>query len=337
MSAATAPAQWIGPRPFTLDWRNLYLRLSVTDACNFRCQYCRPVLEDTVQEQGLLSFEEIHRLVGWCYRRGSRKVRLTGGEPLLRKNLPELVGILKRDYPRLDLSLSTNGLLLSPLARDFRKAGLDRVNISLDTLDPEKFRNVTGVDGLEKVLRAISACHDAGLFPVKLNVVLLRGTNEDELCDLVRYAFSHGLYLRFIEYMPHCKTETNRFTPFSSAEALEILSREFSLSPLEDSKRPVGSGPARYWKVDGSDLPIGLISSVTQDICQDCSRLRLTARGELVRCIQLDHFQPVRDLIREGREEVFCSQLEQAYEQRDHSRAPGHVFFLGTQLIRTGG
>jgi cyclic pyranopterin phosphate synthase len=314
------------------------LRLSVTDACNFRCLYCRPVLEPREREDdSLLTFSEIVRLVGWCYDRGCRKVRLTGGEPLLRPGAPELVRSLKHHYPHLDLSLSTNGLNLTPLAKDFQAAGLDRINISLDTLDRNKFKDLTGVDGLGKVLEAIDTAIDVGLRPVKLNVVLLQGANEGELCDLTRFAFEKGVYIRFIEYMPHCKSETNRFEVFSSAQAREILSREFRLTPLMGEDRPVGSGPARYWRVEGSDLPIGLISSVTEDICQNCSRLRVTARGELVRCIQLDLFQNVRDLIREGRETEFVAILESAYESRSHHREPGHVFFLGTQLVRTGG
>lgn len=329
---------WVGPRPHTLDWSQLYLRLSVTDACNFRCQYCRPVLETIEHEDGsLLSFPEIVRLVGWCYDRGCRKVRLTGGEPLLRPRMPELVRSLKFHYPHLDLSLSTNGLNLTPVAKELQEAGLDRINISLDTLDRNKFKDLTGVDGLPKVLEAIETAKDVGLHPVKLNVVLLRGANESELGDLTRYAFEQGAFIRFIEYMPHCKSETNRFEVFSSAEAREILSEEFQLTPLLDEDRPVGSGPARYWRVEGADLPIGLISSVTEDICQNCSRLRVTARGELVRCIQLNLFQNVRDLIREGREAEFAAILESAYESRSHHREAGHVFFLGTQLVRTGG
>jgi len=330
--------EWVGPRPHCLDWTDLYLRLSVTDACNFRCRYCRPVLENG-EESGadLLSFDSLVRMVGWCYRRGARKVRLTGGEPLLRRDLSSLVGRLRSSYPDLDLSLSTNGLRLAAVAEDLGRAGLDRINISLDTLDAGKFRDITGVDGLSAVLEGIDASVRAGLSPVKLNVVLLRGFNEGELADLVRFALDGGLYIRFIEYMPHCKTETNRFDLFSSAEALEILRRDFEVEPLPDRKRPVGSGPARYWRVAGRDLPIGLISSVTEDICRNCNRLRVTARGEIVRCIQQSLFQDVRSLLDEGREDEFCSLLEGAYEGRSQSREPGHVFFLGMQLVRTGG
>ncbi len=332
------PAQdWIGPRPHKLDWNDLYLRLSVTDACNFRCQYCRPVIEEHANEANFLSFEGIERLIGWCYDRGSRKVRLTGGEPLLRRNFPELVGRIHSRFSDIDLSLSTNGLKLPKVARDLREAGLDRINISLDTLNREKFKSLTGVDGLSTVLESIEVSQEVGFDPVKLNVVLLRGTNEDELADLVRFALERNLYIRFIEYMPHCKTETNRFEVFSSREALDILSKEFQFSPVEENDRPIGSGPAKYWNVKGYDLPIGLISSVTEDICANCHRLRVTARGELVRCIQLDLFENIRAIIEEDRPEEFYSIMEEAYEQRLPTRPEGHVFFLGMQLVQTGG
>jgi len=328
---------WVGPRPHKLNWNSLYLRLSVTDACNFRCQYCRPVIEEHVNESDLLSFEGILRLIGWCYQRGSRKVRLTGGEPLLRKDLPDLVGKIHSRFPDIDLSLSTNGLRLGPCAKDLKKAGLNRINISLDTLDREKFRDLTGVDGLSTVLEAIDISQRVGFDPVKVNVVLLRGTNEEELGDLVRYALERNLYIRFIEYMPHCKTETNRFEVFSSREALDLLSKEFQFAPVEERDRPVGSGPAKYWRVKGYRVPIGLISSVTEDICASCHRLRVTARGELVRCIQLSLFENIRDIIEEGREAEFISIMEAAYEQRQPARPAGHVFFLGMQLVQTGG
>lgn len=330
-------SSWVGPRPHKLDWNDLYLRLSVTDACNFRCQYCRPVIEEHSNEADFLSFDGILRLIGWCYTRGSRKVRLTGGEPLLRKNLPSLIQRIRANFPDIDLSLSTNGLRLSPIARQLREAGLDRINISLDTLDREKFKELTGVDGLRIVLESIELSQQVGFDPVKLNVVLLRGTNEDELSDLVRYALERKLYIRFIEYMPHCKSETNRFEVFSSKEALAILSKEFQFEPLSDRDRPIGSGPARYWKVKGYDLPIGLISSVTEDICANCHRLRVTARGELVRCIQLNLFENIREMVEEDRETDFIALMEAAYEQRLPSRPEGHVFFLGMQLVQTGG
>lgn len=328
---------WVGPRPHPLDWNELYLRLSVTDACNLRCRYCRPVIEEHANEADFLSFEGIERLVGWCHRRGARKVRLTGGEPLLRKNLPDLVHRLHSRFPDINLSLSTNALRLAPIVDDLKRAGLDRINISLDTLDREKFRDLTGVDGLGKVIEAIDLSREAGFDPVKLNVVLLRGTNEEELGDLVRFAFDRGLYIRFIEYMPHCKTDTNRFEVFSSREAREILSREFQLEPLEDRHRPVGAGPARYWRVKGYDLPVGLISSVTEDICKNCHRLRITARGDLVRCIQLNLFENIREMVEENREADFAALMERSYAQRPAERPEGHVFFLGMQLVQTGG
>ena len=328
---------WVGPRPQKLDWEDLYLRLSVTDACNLRCQYCRPVLEDSLSSERFLSFEGIERLVGWCHERGARKVRLTGGEPLLRKNLPDLVGRLHSRFPDVDLSLSTNGLLLPKFAKDLKTAGLNRVNVSLDTLNPDRFKSLTGVDGLSTVLESIDLCQSLGFDPIKLNVVLLRGSNEDELCDLVRFALEKDLYIRFIEYMPHCKTGTNQFEVFSSDEALSILAKEFRFTSIEDRNRPVGSGPAKYWKVQGYNLPIGLISSVSQDICANCHRLRVTARGDLVRCIQLDTFESIREIIEKGRKEEFYSVMEATYAKRHSFRPKGHVFFLGTQLVQTGG
>jgi len=223
------------------------------------------------------------------------------------------------------------------LARELKESGLDRINISLDTLDRKRFRSLTGVDGLETVLEAIDTSIEVGLKPVKVNVVLLRGVNEEELTDLVRFALRKEVYIRFIEYMPHCKTETNHFEVFSSREALGILEREFNLTPVRDENRPVGSGPAKYWNIEGSDIPIGLISSVSEDICKNCSRLRVTGRGDLVRCIQENLFQSIRPLIEENREADFCAILEAAYERRLHQREDGHVFVLRRQLVHTGG
>ncbi|MFN2568285.1 MAG: GTP 3',8-cyclase MoaA [Candidatus Dormibacteria bacterium] len=259
------------------------LRISVTDRCNFRCVYCMP--EDGMRwlpREAILSFEEIARLAGLFVASGTRTVRLTGGEPLVRRELPRLVAMLHELHPDLDLSLTTNGYFLRRDAAALAAAGLSRVNVSLDSLRADRFTLMTRRDCLDTVLDGIEAAREAGLSPIKINVVVVRGVNDDELGDFVRMARETGVQVRFIEFMPlDGSAEWDRDSVVPGDELLEAAEAEFALSP-----RPNGHDPAtRFGFADGASGEIGFINSVTQPFCASCNRVRITAEGQLRTCL----------------------------------------------------
>ena len=279
------------------------LRISVTDRCNFRCVYCMPkevygrefrFLERTE----LLTFEEIQRLAGIFAGLGVRKIRLTGGEPLIRRDLERLVGMLAA-IPSLDLTLTTNGSLLAQKASALREAGLERVTVSLDSLDDEVFRAMNDVDfPVERVLAGIEAAAAAGLSPVKVNVVLKRGVNEDGMLDLVRYFRGSGHVLRFIEYMDVGSTNGWRLDEVvPAAEILERIGAEFPLEPVPPEYP--GEVATRYRFRDGAG-EIGVIASVTRPFCGDCTRARLSADGRLYTCLFAVSGHDLRAPLRSG-------------------------------------
>jgi cyclic pyranopterin phosphate synthase len=264
------------------------LRLSVIDACNFRCPYCMPA-DRVPEDHGLdsasrLSFDEMETLVRSFVRLGVRKLRLTGGEPLLRKRLPELIARLVAIPGIEDIALTTNGSLLAAQARALREAGLTRVTVSLDALDPERFRALSGGRGrVDDVLAGIAAAKDAGFGPIKLNCVVQRGVNEDDLLPLAAFAREHGHVLRLIEYMDvgTCNGwSARRVVP--SREILERLHARWPLRPLQPQYR--GEVAARHAYVDGGG-EVGFVSSVSAPFCGDCHRARVSADGRLYTCL----------------------------------------------------
>jgi GTP 3',8-cyclase len=281
-----------------------YLRISVTDRCNYRCSYCMPEeLGDQLAFQprtSLLTFEEIERIVRVFARLGVRKVRLTGGEPTIRKGIVLLVRQIAA-VPGIDqVVMTSNGHLLGELARPLAEAGLSGINISIDTLDPERFERLTSRGDLARVLGGIAAAAAAGL-RVKLNAVALRGVNDGELAALCRHAWSIGAVPRFIEHMP--MSGGALYAPEAELPAAEIRrTLEAELGPLVPSQ-PAGrdAGPARYWSVardPGREL--GIISAMTEHFCDDCNRLRLTAVGALHACLGHDDAVSLRDVLRRG-------------------------------------
>ena len=279
------------------------LRISVTDRCNFRCVYCMPKEVygrdfRFLERAELLSFEEIARLAGIFAGLGVRKIRLTGGEPLIRRDLERLVGMLAA-IPGLDLTLTTNGSLLAQKASALREAGLERVTVSLDSLDDEVFRAMNDVDfPVERVLAGIEAAAAAGLSPVKVNVVLKRGVNEDGMLDLVRYFRGSGHVLRFIEYMDVGHTNGWRLDEVvPAAEILERIGAEFPLEPVPPEYP--GEVATRYRFRDGGG-EIGVIASVTRPFCGDCTRARLSADGRLYTCLFAVHGHDLRAPLRSG-------------------------------------
>ena len=284
------------------------LRISVTDRCNFRCSYCMPkeVFDKTypyLPQSALLSFEEITRLAQQFVALGVRKIRLTGGEPLLRKNIEVLVAQLAElrtpDGQPLDLTLTTNGSLLARKAQALKDAGLQRVTVSLDGLDDAVFRQMNDVDfPVAEVLAGIDAAQAAGLGPIKVNMVVKRGTNEEQILPMARHFKGSGHVLRFIEYMDVGATNGWRMNEvLPSAELVQRISAELSLRPLEAAAP--GETAERWAYADGTG-EVGFISSVTQAFCGDCNRARLSTEGQLYLCLFASHGHDLRSLLRSG-------------------------------------
>ena len=275
-----------------------YLRISITDRCNLRCIYCMP--DDgvaPVRHADLLSYEEITRIASIAASLGVRKIRLTGGEPLVRKNLAFLVSSLKRIPGIEDLSLTTNGLLLEHHAASLAAAGLDRVNISIDSFRPDRYREMTRGGDLAAVLRGLQAAEEAGLRPVKINMVPVRGLNEDEILDFGLITLTTEYHVRFIEFMP--TGGANFWSPekyMTTAEIKSIIETVGPLAPVRVRK----SGPSKYYRLEGAKGVIGFISALTHHFCRDCNRLRLTADGKLRPCLFSETEIDLRAAIRCG-------------------------------------
>ncbi|MFG1748243.1 GTP 3',8-cyclase MoaA [Micromonospora chalcea] len=276
------------------------LRVSLTDKCNLRCTYCMPA-EGLPWLSGpqLLTDDEIVRLVGVAVTRlGITEVRFTGGEPLIRPGLPGIVAAVAALTPRPRISLTTNGIGLARMASALRDAGLDRVNVSLDTLDRDRFTALTRRDRLTDVLAGLAGAAEAGLTPVKVNSVLMRGTNDDEAPALLRFALAHGYELRFIEQMPlDAQHGWDRSTMVTADEILASLKAAFALTP-DPSER--GAAPAETWLVDGGPARVGVIASVTRPFCGDCDRTRLTADGQVRNCLFATEESDLRGALRDG-------------------------------------
>ncbi|HEY7219220.1 MAG TPA: GTP 3',8-cyclase MoaA [Candidatus Binatia bacterium] len=276
------------------------LRISVTDRCNFRCSYCMPLDEyEWIDKKEILTFEEITRLAKLTIALGVEKIRLTGGEPLVRHDLPLLVEKISVLDGLKDLCLTTNGALLSERVEALKRAGLRRINISVDTLDAEKFKQMTKRGDLNKVLEGIFAAKDAGLAPIKLNAVVERGVNDDDIIPLVEFSRQHGFGMRFIEYMD--VGNANNWTSaklMSKREIIEIIHGRY---PLREIGRDQGSAPSvDYEFIDGRG-DIGVIASVTEPFCGSCTRLRLTADGKFVTCLFSRVGHDIKALLRGGK------------------------------------
>ena len=277
------------------------LRVSLTDRCNLRCTYCMPPegLEWLPGPEVLTDAETV-RLIGVAVRHlGVREVRFTGGEPLLRRGLVDLVTACAALSPRPRMSVTTNGVGLSRIAPALARAGLDRVNVSLDTLDPDRYERVTLRRRLDDVFAGLAAAAEAGLTPVKVNAVLLRDLNDDEAPALLRWCLERGYELRFIEQMPLDPQHSwDRGRMVTAAETLELLQTEFALTPETAEAR--GSAPAETWLVDGGPARVGIIGSVTRPFCAACDRVRLTADGQVRTCLFAREESDLRGPLRAG-------------------------------------
>lgn len=272
-----------------------YLRISVTDRCNLRCIYCMPADGiPLLPHTDVLSYEEIHMIAEAAAELGITKVRITGGEPLVRTGLPHLVRMLAQIDAIDDISLTTNGILLSRDAAELKSAGLRRVNISLDTLKPDKFGDITRGGNLADVLKGIEAAKTVGLNPIKINVVVMSDSNADELLDFAARTVDEGWHVRFIEHMPFVESTTT--SPFVSVS--EMRRRIVQLGKLEPCSLNMGNGPAKYFRLPQAKGTIGFITPVSEHFCFQCNRLRLTADGKFRLCLlskdEIDLREPLR-------------------------------------------
>jgi cyclic pyranopterin phosphate synthase len=304
--------------------RVTYLRISVTDRCDFRCVYCMEPDQRFAPRDEVLTLEEIGQVTAAFVTLGARKVRLTGGEPLVR---PGVVGLMQQitNLRGLDeLVITTNGSQLGRLAGDIRAAGVRRINISLDSLNPERFRQITRKGDLTQVLRGIEAALAAGFERIKLNAVILRGRNHDEVPALVRYAVDHGINISFIEEMPlGVIGDHDRAESFYPSEQIRAdLAPHFKLVPTTETT----GGPARYYRIPGSETRVGFISPHSHNFCGDCNRVRVTTEGRLLLCLGQEHSLDLRAILRQHPGDA--QRLREAIQLAMQIKPKGHEFDL---------
>lgn len=300
------------------------LRVSITDRCNLRCTYCMPAdFADWIPGDHLLSLEELMFVLEVATANGIDGLRLTGGEPLLRPDVVEIVARINALPNPPKISLTTNGLQLGKLAADLKAAGLERVNVSLDTLDPERFKQLTHRDRFHDVLAGIEAAQAAGLLPVKVNAVLMRGFNDDEAIPLLEHAMANGWHLRFIEQMPlDAAGLWARPIMVTAGEIFETLSERFTLTAVPNR----GSAPAEEFLVDGGPHTVGIIASVSKPFCSACDRLRLTADGQIRNCLFSQEETDVRSTLRDASltTERKRGRIEALFQESVRAKLPGH-------------
>lgn len=259
-----------------------YIRISVTDRCDFRCIYCMAEKMEFLPKTELLSLEEIDRIASIFISLGVEKIRITGGEPLVRKNIDSLFSSLSKNKGLKELTLTTNASQLKKKALMLKSSGVKRINISLDSLDPLTFKKMTRTGVLEDVLKGIEHAVEVGFEKIKLNTVLMKGINDHELFELIDYAIKHGLDISFIEEMPLGSTDFERkVTAVSNNDVLEKIKDKYSVKSISLST----GGPAKYWQVEGSNTRVGLISPHSHNFCEDCNRVRISCKGELFLCL----------------------------------------------------
>lgn len=307
------------------------LRVSLTDRCNFRCFYCLPHGEPPIApKEQMLSYEEIEYLCDIFVSLGIEKIRLTGGEPMLRRDIETIIRKLNqlKASGLKDLALTTNGYYLPDRARSLKSAGLDRITISLDSLKRDVFKRMTGVDVLDRVLAGIDAAKEAGLDPIKINAVIVRGHNNDELVDFAAFAREHDLKMRFIEFMPlDSGHDWSRDDVVSGREIRETISAQFPLVAVDVERGSETS--SRYRFADGAPGEIGIIAPVTEAFCGACSRIRLTADGQIRTCLFSTVEYSLRDVLRSGasRQELvsYIESVVNKKEPRHYINDPGFV------------
>lgn len=301
------------------DRRLNYLRISITDRCNLRCVYCAPNDKNpNLPHKEILRYEEILRLVriGVCL--GISKVRVTGGEPLIRKGVYDFLGQLTQIDGLSDVSLTTNGVLLKDNIKKIRSAGIKRINISMDTLSRKKYHEITGYDMFDQVWEGIESAQNMGFDPIKINVVALNGINDDELTDIAGLSFSYPFHIRFIEYMPIGTSSINTGKHLLAPEIQERIKVLGELIPVE---KGINDGPAERYKFKGAKGEIGFIHAISKPFCNECNRLRLTASGKLRACLLSDSEEDLKGPLRKGH---LDSELADVFLQAVNHKPFGH-------------
>lgn len=284
--------------------KHTYLRVSLTDRCNFRCQYCMPAEGvECKSKHEIMTLEEVVRLSSLFTRLGVTKIRLTGGEPTVRKGLSELAREIKALPGLQTLLMTTNGYTLHSHADEYRAAGIDGLNVSLDSLKPDRFAEITRGAELSRVLLGLDAAIQAGFSSIKVNVVAMDGVNGDELCDFVEFGLQKGVHVRFIEFMPFLGNDWSKGRVLTYAQMRTLIEGRYALKPIDMEKSAV----AKEFQVDGSGSTIGFVTSVTDDFCGGCNRLRLTADGKIKTCLFLQAGESLMQMFRDG-----CTDLEVA-------------------------
>lgn len=315
-----------------------YLRVSITDRCNLKCLYCMPGDRiPKLSHKEILRYEEILRIVEVGVRLGISKIRITGGEPLFRRGVYAFLETLGKMPGIQDLSLTTNGVLLKENIERIRSAGIKRINVSLDTLKREQFRQITGYDFFDQVWEGIETALKMGFDPIKLNVVPLRGINDDELEEIAALSFAHPLHVRFIEYMPM------GISPMEADRQLlahEIRQRIQKLGELVPVEKQTNDGPAERFRLAGGKGEIGFIRPISRHFCRTCNRLRLTASGRLRPCLLSDHAEDIKTPLREGCSdddlaEIFLKAVRS--KPSEHHLADRHPGKISTQMCTIGG
>ena len=313
-----------------------YVRLSVTDRCDLRCSYCIPKgFKDFAEPDNWLTFDEIERVMAVFVRLGTRRVRLTGGEPLLRRGVIELAGRLAALPGLTDLSLSTNGTQLAQYARRLKAAGVSRLNVSLDSLRRDCMAEVTGRDSLPQVLAGLMAAKQAGLTPIKINMVAMNGVNADDIESMVAFCIEHQFILRLIEAMP--MGDSGRSAAYLDLQpVLAGLRRRFG---LQAHTATLGGGPANYWGTADGRFTLGVITPISQHFCATCNRVRLSVEGTLYLCLGQEASVPLRPLLRQGisdagLEAVIRQAIERKPERHVFTEAPSQIVRI---MAKTGG
>jgi cyclic pyranopterin phosphate synthase len=315
-----------------------YLRISITDRCNLQCIYCVPRDQITrLSHDDILTYEEILRLVKIGVGLGIIKVRVTGGEPLVRKGVYGFLSELSRISGLVDISLTTNGVALKDNLTKIKSAGIKRINISLDTLQRKKFEQITGLDLFDQVWQGVEKAREMGFHPIKLNIVALNGVNDDELKDMALLSFNNPFHIRFIEYMPIGDSQMGNGPLLLAPEIKKRISELGQLIPVCNS---INDGPAQRYRFEGALGEVGFIHALSHHFCDRCNRLRLTASGQLRPCLLSGHHEDIKGPLREGRSddelaEIFIKAVR--HKPSDHNLAVGNQFRVCGQMRAIGG
>ena len=301
--------------------RNInYMRISITDRCNMRCIYCNSHLSPHLTHDDILRYKEIQKIVKAAARLGVKNIRITGGEPLVRPDVGALIELLYLIEGINDISLTTNGVFLEKYINELKESGLKRVNISLDTFKPDKFKYITGGGNLEDVLRGIEAANEAGLDPIKINMVPMKGINDDEIADFAKMSITKNWNVRYIEYMPFADSESDKKKMIAIDEIKSII--EQSLGTLEPCGATIGKGPAKYYKLPEGKGTVGFIGAMTHSFCSECNRFRLTADGRLMPCLMQDDEVDIKGPLRAG---ASLEELEEIIKQAVALKGEKHL------------